>query len=136
MKDRVFLDTNLIFYLYSEDEHDKQSIILDLLPKYLNIISTQVINELSNILFKKMKFTWADIEDVTEELIQNFEVRIIDINIIKTAYFLAGKYNYNYFDSLMLASALENNCKVIYSEDMHHRQIIEEKLQILNPFIP
>jgi len=54
MKDRVFLDTNLIFYLYSEDEHDKQSIILDLLPKYLNIISTQVINELSNILFKKM----------------------------------------------------------------------------------
>jgi predicted nucleic acid-binding protein len=36
---------------------------------------------------------------------------------------------------MMLASALINNCEVIYSEDMQHNQIIEDKLTIVNPFV-
>jgi predicted nucleic acid-binding protein len=34
----------------------------------------------------------------------------------------------------MLASALAAHCSILYSEDMHHEQLIEKKLQIINPF--
>jgi predicted nucleic acid-binding protein len=35
----------------------------------------------------------------------------------------------------MLASALENDCTILYSEDMQHNQVIEQSLRIINPFI-
>jgi len=34
-----------------------------------------------------------------------------------------------------LASALENGCQIVYSEDMQHKQIIENSLKIINPFL-
>jgi predicted nucleic acid-binding protein len=30
---------------------------------------------------------------------------------------------------------LQNNCTILYSEDMRHRQMIADKLKIINPFI-
>jgi len=45
------------------------------------------------------------------------------------------KYHYSWWDSLILTSALENNCKIVYSEDMQHGQIIENTLKIVNPFL-
>ena len=44
------------------------------------------------------------------------------------------KYAYSYWDSLILASALENNCPIIYTEDMQSGQIIEDSLKIINPY--
>ena len=44
------------------------------------------------------------------------------------------KYKYSYYDSLIIAAALESKCTVLYSEDMQHDQIIESTLQIINPF--
>jgi predicted nucleic acid-binding protein len=34
----------------------------------------------------------------------------------------------------MVASALDSNCDILYSEDMNDGQIIENRLQIINPF--
>ncbi len=44
------------------------------------------------------------------------------------------KYRYSYYDSLVISAALYANCTVLYSEDMQHGQIIENKLKIVNPF--
>jgi predicted nucleic acid-binding protein len=41
---------------------------------------------------------------------------------------------YSYWDSLILAVALENNCSILYTEDMQDGQMIDDKLRILNPF--
>ncbi len=38
------------------------------------------------------------------------------------------------YDSLIISTALENNCEILYSEDMQHKQIIENKMVIINPF--
>jgi predicted nucleic acid-binding protein len=35
---------------------------------------------------------------------------------------------------MILATALENGCNIIYSEDMQNGQIIENQLTIINPF--
>lgn len=38
------------------------------------------------------------------------------------------------YDSLIIATALEASCTTLYSEDMQHGQLIENKLLIINPF--
>jgi len=38
------------------------------------------------------------------------------------------------YDSLIIATALEQSCTILYSEDMQNEQIIEHHTQILNPF--
>jgi predicted nucleic acid-binding protein len=47
---------------------------------------------------------------------------------------IAAKYGFSFWDSMMVASALNNHCSVLYSEDLQHNQIIEDRLQIINPF--
>jgi predicted nucleic acid-binding protein len=42
---------------------------------------------------------------------------------------------FSFWDSMMIASALDNHCSVIYTEDLQHGQVIENKLKIINPFI-
>jgi predicted nucleic acid-binding protein len=42
------------------------------------------------------------------------------------------KYSISYFDALMVAAALEANCKYLITEDMQDGLIIENKLQIVN----
>ncbi|MEI6154767.1 MAG: DNA-binding protein, partial [Deltaproteobacteria bacterium] len=44
------------------------------------------------------------------------------------------KYQYSYYDSLIISSALEKKCQILYSEDMQDGQTIEKTLKIVNPF--
>ena len=57
-----------------------------------------------------------------------------EIETIKYSWKIRRKYSYSYWDSLIIASALENNCKALYTEDIQDGQIIEDKLTIINPF--
>jgi predicted nucleic acid-binding protein len=65
----------------------------------------------------------------------NFDFAVIRKQDIKTAITIKQRYRYSYWDSLIIASALEANCSILYTEDMHNGQIIEKRLKILNPFI-
>ena len=100
MKDRMFLDTNVVLYALDKSSF-KQQISMDLL-KSNPIISTQVLNEFSNTIIKALD--------------------------------LKSKYNFQYYDSLIVATALENHCKILYSEDMQDGLIVEQILTIINPF--
>ena len=136
MNDRVFLDTNLIIYFYSENEPSKRDTACRLLDKYDCITNTQALNEASNVWFKK--YTWSGIK--IKEHLDNIELvcgEIILINrrTIDNAIELKERYRYSYYDCLMLASALEAGCNLILTEDMNDNQIIDGKLKITNPFI-
>jgi predicted nucleic acid-binding protein len=56
-------------------------------------------------------------------------------NTIKKALALNERYEYSYYDCLIIASSLEAGCKYLFSEDMQHGQIIENSLKIINPFV-
>ena len=43
--------------------------------------------------------------------------------------------HFSYWDSLIIAAALEAGCTTLYSEDLQHKQVIEGVLTILNPFL-
>jgi len=136
MNVKSFFDTNLLIYLYSEDELDKQAQILTQIKNTENRwISTQVLNELSNTLRRKFKLEYADIVKVIAEIRANFEIITVQIETIELALKIAEKYRYSYYDSAIIAAALESSCTLLYSEDMQHNQIIEGQLKIINPFV-
>jgi predicted nucleic acid-binding protein len=49
---------------------------------------------------------------------------------------IAEGYGYSFYDSLIIAAALECDCTILYSEDMANKQTIHGKLTIIDPFIP
>ena len=53
---------------------------------------------------------------------------------IKRALQIKKKARYSYWDSLIIASALENNCSILYTEDMQEGQVLNSGLTIVNPF--
>jgi hypothetical protein len=48
--------------------------------------------------------------------------------------FLPGRYGLSFYDAMILASALRAGCKILYSEDLQDRQVIDRKLRIRSPF--
>ena len=136
MGDKVFLDTNIIIYAYSDDEPQKQEIANNILEEYecQISISTQVINELSNNLFRKFKLNAKAVEAVVLELNDNFPIVDFNLQTQLKAIKIKERYKLQFYDSMILATALENGCNIIYSEDMQNGQIIENQLTIINPF--
>ena len=134
MKDRVFIDTNLWVYLYSDET--KGSIIRNIVNKYFCsiVISTQVLGELFNVLIKKIRRPKEEAKDIISNLITNFGIKGIEELLVLKAIEINIKYKYSYWDSLIIASALEAGCYILYTEDMQNGQIIEGRLGIVNPF--
>lgn len=97
------------------------------------VMSTQVLSEYYASLLKN-KVDDKIIQENIRLLIKNHEICLITIPIIQLTHQIKLKYRVSYWDSLILATALENQCTQLYSEDMQHKQIIEERLQIINPF--
>ena len=126
----------MVIYSYSEDEPEKQEIANDILEEYSNqiIISNQVINELSNTLFRKFKLDADEVREAVLELNDNFPIVNFNLQTQLKGIELKGKYKLQFYDSMILATALENGCNIVYSEDMQHNQVIENRLTIINSF--
>ena len=45
------------------------------------------------------------------------------------------KDKFQLFDAVIVASAIEGHCDILYSEDMHHSLVVDKSLTIINPFI-
>ena len=91
MSINFFLDSNICLYLLGSDSA-KRNIALDLL-KNNPLISTQVLNENINVLFKKYKhFVKKDIEVHLGVLKQYCTIEIITENTITTALKIKERY--------------------------------------------
>lgn len=136
MKGKMFLDSNILVYSSLQDDKEKHDIVLNLwrqLEGNFIFVSTQVVNEVYVSLLKHA-LTDKDIQNIVLKIIDVCNVSVITIDSIKSAWKLKKQYNLSYWDSLIVASAMENNCDILYSEDMQDRQTLEDKLKIINPF--
>ena len=134
MKDRVFIDTNILVYLYSKTEPQKKQIVLKLLSSKNVIISTQVISEFVWVMYRKFGVERENLKIIGNRLLEKLEVVSINPKTVKKALNIFEVYKFSYWDSLIVASALEANCSILYTEDMQDGQIIENRLKIVNPF--
>ena len=135
MIDRVFLDTNILIYLYSEDEDDKRDVAYKVVNSNTCVVSTQTLNEASNILLKKYNLNKTQIVEYLDgiEAVCD-EIILVQRKTINQALSIKESYGYSYYDCLILASALESNCNIIFTEDMSAGQMIDNQLKIINPF--
>lgn len=135
MLDNVFIDSNIIIYAYSIDEPTKRDIVNNLLNSHEKLfISTQTVNEFINVILRKKMLSKQELPNIIDTLFSVFSVASINQDTIQKAINISNEHHYSYFDSLMIASALENSCSILYSEDMHHEHTID-KVKIINPFL-
>jgi predicted nucleic acid-binding protein len=135
MSGKVFLDTNILVYTYSNSEPIKQATARNLVINSYSFISTQVLQELVNTVTRKFKFTYADAVTAIDECsIDNF-VHINTPDTINRACTIAQRYDFTFYDCLIIAAALECGCSILYSEDMANKQVINGTLTIVNPFV-
>jgi predicted nucleic acid-binding protein len=134
MNGRAFFDTNIFIYLYSEDEIAKQKIAQRAINKYECIISTQVLNEFSNTCIRKLYKKPDEVELAIDEMIKQCNILMLRTEDIKYALNIHKKFGYNYYDCLMIVSALNSECDYLLTEDLADGQIIGNKLTIINIF--
>lgn len=132
---KVFLDTNLLIYAHTNLDTPKQHKIQSIISTEQTIISTQVFKEAANVLFKKFNFAWQDIQQVLLEMEQNNEVYTNTTTTIQSSCQIANRYGFSFYDSLIIASALEVGCSVLYSEDLQHGQVFDKEMTVKNPFV-
>jgi predicted nucleic acid-binding protein len=134
MSGKVFLDTNLWVYLNCADP--KAATVRKLVENHSSVIivSAQVLGELYNVLTRKGLADKDAAREIVNDLQQSFHVAPISSATVTLAMAINKRNAFTYWDSLIVAAALENGCKTLFSEDLHHGQLIDKKLTIKNPF--
>lgn len=133
MMDSVALDTNILIYAHENDEPLKQERAVDLIQKRPHI-SSQTVSEYINVLRRKLPVPKDEVLTIAAMVIAQTELRTVSVATLNLAKALLAKYHLQIFDAMIVASALESNCSILYSEDMQHGLVVESKLRILNPF--
>lgn len=129
----VFFDTSVVFYLLSADQHKADRV--EALLAEGGAISVQVLNEFATVARRKRALGWSEVREtlsairavcVTHPLTEEIHDRGIDI---------AERYGFSMYDSTIVAAAQVAGCRILFSEDLQHRQVIDKTLTVRNPFI-
>jgi predicted nucleic acid-binding protein len=128
------IDTNVLLCSLDEFYPEKQRIARLLLVGN-PVISTQNLSELLNVLTKRWKYTKHKAMQTANTLLDSCRYVPIAQHTIQRAFELVHRYDFQLFDSLIVATALEAGCTVLYSEDMQHGLFVENQLRVLNPFL-
>ena len=139
MNGRFFLDTNVFVYSLDKSSPAKQKRATQLVREAAatgkGIVSYQVVQEFFSVALRG----FADVMSIAEAeqylgtvfrpmlAVQSSQALLAD------ALRLYERYRLSWYDSLIVAAALEAECGVLYSEDMHHGQTFGD-LRIDNPF--
>lgn len=129
---KAFIDTNVLLYLLSSnvEKADQVESILQL----GGIISVQVLNELVNVARRKLTLPWADINEFLALIRSLCLIEPLTIETHSKGLYIAERYGFSVYDSMIVAAALIAGCQILYSEDMQGGQRIDDQLQISNPF--
>ena len=130
---KIFFDTNTLLYLLSSDTKKADWVSKNL--QQSNVISVQVLNEFTSASIRKIKISNSELDEFLDLFTSTFNVRSLDIDTFVTGLIVSRRYGYHHYDSMIIAAALQAGCEKLYSEDMQHRQIIDKRLQIVNPFL-
>ena len=135
MNERIFLDSNILIYSYSNTELAKQAAARVLVSDNESFISTQVLQELCNILFKKFGYGYREATSVIDENCSNNSLFTNRKETVVQACEIATRYKFSFYDSLIISAALQCRCDILYTEDLQDGQVIDGRLIIKNPFL-
>jgi predicted nucleic acid-binding protein len=127
-----FFDTNVLVYLASDNllkANRAEEVVSG-----GGTISVQVLNELTNVARRKMRMSWTETVAFLSMLRDLLAVRPLVVETHEAGLALAERYNFSTYDAMIAASAIEAGCDKLWSEDLQHGLVLEEGLQIVNPF--
>lgn len=134
MPDRIFVDTNILVYFISDDKKKKLKARDIIFSSEEVFVSSQVISEFVSVCFSKKFLSSDKITSVASHFMEALNFSTVGEATIKSALQTKKKIHCSFWDSLIVASALENNCSILYTEDMNEGQVIDGKLTVRNPF--
>lgn len=136
MPDRkCFVDTNVWLYAFiRSDDGVKSATAKQLIDASRIVVSFQVINELCVNLLKKTELLEPAIADVIASFYRRYEVVESSSEILLRASDLRSRYSFSYWDSLIVAAAIQAEVKTLYTEDMQNGLLVDKTLKIVNPF--
>ncbi|RYD18497.1 MAG: PIN domain-containing protein [Verrucomicrobiaceae bacterium] len=133
----AFVDTNVLVYAADESASDerKTRIARELLRQPGLHLSVQVLNEFTvNARHRsKLNFTVVQENDWMSRWLL-FPVSSLSVDTFLSARLIHSRYQLSHWDSLIVASALETGCGLLYSEDLGHGQLYDG-VKVMNPFI-
>ena len=139
MGERVTIDSNIWAYAFMEGDDRRSVVAKSLIESYKRsrnkiIISTQIVNEVCNVMLKKGGVNSSDVNGYIDYFYTESSVVLMQENTMRLAVQLRFDQSLSFWDSLIVAIAVENNCDTLYSEDMQHGLEIKQ-LRIVNPFL-
>jgi predicted nucleic acid-binding protein len=139
MPGRFFLDTNVFVHTFDASAPGKRAVAQGLVERALTtgqgLISYQVVQKFLNVAGTKFAkpLTVQDrrryLDHVMVPLCEIFAVP----QLYQRALGVQERYGYGFYDSLIVAGALEAGCAMLYTEDLRGGQRIES-LEIVDPF--
>jgi len=137
---KFFLDTNIFVYSFDPLEPQKARVAEKLVSRGvtsgLGVISYQVVQEFVNVGLGKFTNSMT-----TPELERYFFRVLLPLMKISSsaplflqALQLQSSRKLAWYDSLIIASALQGGCQILYSEDFQHGQRFGD-LVVQNPFL-
>ena len=140
MKDKFFLDTNIFVYAFDSQNPDKMKtahdLISDALSSQKGCISYQVMQEFLNVAFRKFEkpLTLQDCQQYLNTVLDPLCEISAGIGLYMNTLEIAERWKYSFYDSLIICAAINSKCKILFSEDLHNGQKIQD-LEIINPFM-
>lgn len=134
-----FFDSNILLYLFDQDANAKRKRAIELVREGVDdgsaCISFQVVQETLNVLSRKNALSSGP--DKANEFLHGTLMPLCSVlpsgALYAKALSLQARWKFSFYDSLIVAAALEAGCKRLLSEDMQDGQRIEG-LRIENPF--
>ena len=130
--ERSFIDTNVLLYLLSSDtgKADRAEEII----QTGGIISVQVLNEFAAVTLGKMKMSIAEVRETLDTIRAVCAVAPLTEETYVLGLRITEQYRLSVYDALIASAALISGCSILWSEDMQHGMVIEQRLVIQNPF--
>ena len=127
----AFFDTNVLVYAQGPGAKGDtaRGALMD-----GGVISVQVLNEFANVMRRKFRLDWKSVAAAVADVRVLFEsIRPLDIETHEAAVALAEMHGFSFYDSLIVASALQAGCETLLTEDLQDGRRIDS-LVIVNPF--
>ena len=132
-----FLDTHILVYAVTDDDPRKREIAIDLITHALEVnhdgcISTQVLQEFCNTMYKKTKRTRQEIDALLDGF-RDLLKTDVTIDLVRHAIDVKEEYGIQFFDVLIVSTAEKLGCTEIVSEDLNPDQTYRG-MTVVNPF--
>jgi predicted nucleic acid-binding protein len=139
MSGKFFLDTNIFVYSFDASSPKRAAQATKLIRKGIEtrggIVSYQVVQEFFNVALRRFTKPMSSLD--AEQYLSTTFRSLLAVHSSPALYGealqIGARFRLAWYDSLIVASAIEGQCDVLYSEDFQDGQKIGS-VTISNPF--